>query len=106
MRLAPPDHRAYTYKVTIAPATGAVPLQTFKDHIKRTNSSEDSLLQVYLDAAIDYAEGFIRRDLITRTYETFRDFFPLPGQNEGYYAFGSIPNRSSISTSFNSNVGF
>ena len=88
MRLAPPSHRAYTYKVTVPPVNGAVSLATFKSHIKKTGSSEDALLQIYLDAAINFAEGFIRRDLITRTYETFRDFFPLSGKTRAIITSG------------------
>jgi len=87
MRMIPPSHRAYTYKVSVPPDPNnlAVTLETFKLHIKRTSTAEDTVLKLYLNAAINYAEGFIRRDLITRTYQTFRDFFPLPGGSEGYY---------------------
>ena len=87
--LAPAAHRAYTYKVKTGPADLAVSLDTLKSHLKITLSSEDALLTLYLKSAIDYCEKFSRRDLITRTYTTFRDFFP--GISEGYYRFGNIP---------------
>lgn len=107
MRLAPSSHRAYTYEVTIPPAESAVPLALFKQHIKVTTSLEDALLQLYLDAAIKFAEDYTKRDLIVRTYETFRDFFPNPNQNEGYYTFGQIPTgTANFLTSTQSNVGF
>ena len=68
--------RAFTYKVTVPPANLAVSLDTFKLHIKATSLENDTLLTLYLQAAITYCEQFTRRDLITRTYETFRDVFP------------------------------
>lgn len=107
MRLAPPTRRAYSYRLTVPPATLPVTLDTFKAHIKITNNLEDALLTLYLKAAVEFAERYTGRDLITRTYITFRDFFPGPSQHEGYYAFGSVPNgNSNIIPSFVSNVGF
>ncbi len=106
MRMAPPQHRAYSYRVTVPPVKKPVQLTTFKAHIKKTNSSEDALLCVYLDAAVGYAEKLMRRDLITRTYETFRDFFPQPWQNEGYYHWGIVPSKATITTSVGENTGF
>lgn len=106
MRIAPAQHRAYTYKVTVPPVNLAVSLATFKKHIKQTSTAEDALLTLYLEAAIGYAEKITRRDFITRTYETYRDFFPLPSQNEGYYPLGAIPSFGNrINTTFG-NVGF
>jgi hypothetical protein len=98
--------RDYTYKITVPPAELAVSLATAKAHLKVTSSTEDALITLYLEAAIDYAEKFTRRDLITRTYITFRDFFPAPAQNEGYYPCGQIPSVSSGFSTFSSNVGF
>ena len=101
--------RAYTYKVTTPPAGLPVTLDIFKSHIKRPSgpSSEDDLLTLYLGSAVEYAEGFTRRDFIERTYQTFRDFFPRPEQNEGYYQNGIIPSFTSAGVfSGDSNVGF
>lgn len=107
MRFAPPGHRAYTYKVTVPPVNSAVSLTTFKNHIKAKGNSENVLLKLYLETAIEYAEKLTRRDFITRTYQTFRDFFPVPAQNEGYYNQGVIPSfTSSIGSSLESNVGY
>lgn len=100
---APALHRAYTYKITVAPVNLAVSLATFKLHIKKTTSDEDVILTIYLKSAIDYCERFTRRDLITRTYITFRDFFP--GISEGYYRFGEVPSLGSLSTG-GGNIGF
>jgi len=99
MRLAPVQHRAYTYTVTAPPAKLAVSLPTVKNHLKITGTNQDDLLTAYITAAIDYAEKFTRRDFITRTYKTFRDFFP--GFSEGYYQ-----NVFSILPSDVGNIGF
>ena len=107
MRLAPIGHRAYTYNVTTPPANPPVTLATFKQHINVTHTLTDAILQLYLDAAIEFAEKYTSRDLITRTYNTFRDFFPDPLQNEGYYPFGRIPTgANTLIPSTIGNVGF
>ena len=107
MRLAPPEHRAYTYVVTTPPANPAVLLATFKEHINVTTALTDNILQFYLTAAIEFAERYTGRDLITRTYSTFRDFFPNPSQNEGYYPFGRIPTgATTLIPATVGNVGF
>lgn len=101
-----PYGRAYTYNVTTPPSQLAVTLELFKQHLKKRNSDsgEDVLLNLYLNAAISYAESFTRRDLITRTYQTFRDYFPSYYGHEGYYQHGIVP--GSIGTGINPNVGF
>ena len=102
MRGAPVQRRAFTYKVTSPPGALAVSLADIKSHLKVTDSSEDDLITIYLDAAIDYAERLTKRDFITRTYTTFRDFFP--GVSEGYYQFGNLPTLGSVG--FGGNIGF
>lgn len=105
MRIAPFDRRAYTYRIKTAPANLAVSLQTTKIHLKKTTSDEDAIITVYLKSAIDYAEQFTKRDFITRTYITLRDFFP--GLSEGYYQFGELPSLGSGSlSSAGGNIGF
>lgn len=103
MRLAPSQRRAYSYNVTVPVDVPAVTLDNVKSHLKITSSSEDVLLTIYLNAAIDFAEKFTRRDFITRTYETFRDFFP--GMSEGYYQFGQNQALGSLNIG-GGNVGF
>ena len=71
-----PNRRAFSYKVTVAPAGLAVSLANFKAHAKTTANEPDSLLTIYLKSAIDYAERLTRRDFINRTYVTYRDSFP------------------------------
>lgn len=70
------QHRAWTYTVTDPPGTLAVSLDDVKEALKITSGSQDDLITSFINAAINYAEQFTRRDFITRTYETFRDDFP------------------------------
>jgi len=102
MRLATRGRRAYTYKETV-PDNLAVSLALAKSHLKKTLGDEDTLITFYLKAAISFAEQFTRRDFITRTYTTFRDFFP--GTSEGYYPFGELPSLGTLSTG-GGNLGF
>lgn len=95
--------RAYPYKVTVPPGNGAVNLETLKSHLRITNCKQDDILQLYLDAAIEFAEECTGLDLITRTYQTERDFFPNIS-NEGYYTLGIIP--ETFGDLSNGNVGF
>ena len=101
MRIASAQHRAYTYKVITPPTGLPVSVELFKKHANITHSINDDIIAVYLGAATSFAEAFTRRDLITRTYETYRDFFPNSARNEGYYTLGHIPGRPSAN-----NVGF
>lgn len=103
MRIASFGTRAYTYKVTVPAAVDPVPLATVKAYLKRTSTAEDALITIFIKAATEYAEQFTRRDFITRTYETFRDFFP--GLSEGYYAFGQNETLGGLSFE-GGNVGF
>lgn len=103
MRLAPAQHRAYSYTVTEAPGTQAVGIEEVKNHLKVTGTNQDALISLYLDSAIDYAEKFTRRDFITRTYKTFRDSFP--GISEGYYQFGGNASLGSLAFA-GGNLGF
>jgi len=108
MRLAPPQHRAYSYTVTEPPVNMAVSLDTVKAYLKITSTAEDATLTIFINAAIDYAEKFTRRDFISRTYETFRDFFPL-WVSEGYYTLGENPSFGgalAIPVITGGNVGF
>lgn len=102
-RLAPVQHRAYTYTITAGPVNLAVSLADIKKHLKDPPDSEDDLITIYLKSAINYAERLTRRDFITRTYKTFRDAFP--GISEGYYQFGNLP-ALGTSVGFDGNIGF
>jgi len=90
--------RAYTYKVTAAPANSPVSLALAKQHMKlpAAVSSEDNLIQIYIDAATAYAEKLMRKDLITRTYETFRDFFPGTINRSGTFSLVQFFNTGNV----------
>lgn len=108
MTLAPASHRAYTYTVTVPPTELPVTLAIFKEFLKLDpdDDSQDTLLTMFLSAATVYAEKLTKRNFIQRTYTTFRDFFPVPGQNEGYYPAGIIPAGVSGISFITDNVGF
>lgn len=101
--------RAYTYRVTVEPAVLPIELATVKSYLKIPvlNTTDDALLTVLMGAATTFAEGYTKRDFITRTYETFRDFFPRWCQSEGYYTCGSVPGFfSNLSSVVGGNLGF
>jgi|TARA_Y100000310_G_scaffold320268_1_gene376545 uncharacterized phiE125 gp8 family phage protein len=102
MRTANSGIRAYAYRVTVPPANGAVTLTTLKEHLRITNDRQDTILQLYLDAAIHFAEDCTGLALITQTYETERDFFPNTS-SEAYYLDGAMPETFNATTG---NVGF
>ena len=108
MTLAPAPHRAYSYKVTVQPAELPVPLPIFKEFLKidADDTSQDELLTLFLGTATTYAEKLTKRDFIQRTYQTFRDFFPRAGQNEGYYPFGIVPSGARGLFFVDDNVGY
>lgn len=66
----------YTYKVIVPPANKPVSLETVKQQLRIDNNDSDDLLNLYIDAATQYVEDFTSRILITRTFETYRDYFP------------------------------
>lgn len=94
MRIHPPEQRAYTYKVTVPPAELPVSIEEAKAQLKINHNLEDALLTMYIQTATYFAEKFTRRDIIQRTYVTYRDSFPVPSESEGYYYAGLMPNGS------------
>lgn len=68
--------------VVTAAALSPVALQTLKDHLKVTDTAEDTLLTGYLAAAVEWVEDYIKRPLITRTMKLTLDLFPASGQIE------------------------
>lgn len=105
MRIAPPHTRAYSYTVTEPPAKLPVSLATVKQYLKVTSTADDDLITIFIGTATSYAEGFTRRDFITRTYETFRDFFS-DSVSEGYYTFGGNPVLGATGINDSGNIGF
>ena len=68
---------AWPYIVTVAPATLPLTINEVKEHLLLDvdDKTQDASLKVMIIAATEYAEKYIKRDFITRTYETLRDSF-------------------------------
>jgi hypothetical protein len=84
MIIAPVTRRAYTYTISVASKKLSVNLNDVKDNAVITSCKKDGLITLYTKAAIDYAEKITRRDFTERTYETFRDCFPVGFGNVGF----------------------
>ncbi len=107
MQLNPGGTRDYTYRVTVEPAVLPIELATVKSYLKVTSTTDDALITILIGAATTFAEQYTKRDFITRTYETFRDFFPRLCNSEGYYTCGHLPGFfGTLTTSIGGNVGF
>lgn len=98
--------RAYTYRVINGPNEFPVSLQTARSYLKIKTSVDDPLINLLISQATDFAEKFTGRDFITRSYQTFRDFFPNWCDSEGYYRCGDIPGLSGSISTINGNLGF
>lgn len=53
----------------------SVTLSELKDHLRITESDEDTILQIYLDAALDYIEGKTGQILTNRARTDYFDSF-------------------------------
>lgn len=61
--------------VTVAPTVEPLSLQEVKDHLRVTDSAEDSYITALIVAARQYVEKFINKKLITQTVQDWRDRF-------------------------------
>lgn len=62
----------------LTPATSpALDLELVKEHLKISDSDSDAKLLMLIGVVSDYAEKATGRDLITKTYKGYLDFFPL-----------------------------
>jgi uncharacterized phiE125 gp8 family phage protein len=52
-----------------------ISLDQVKDFIRLSGDDENSMIQLFIDAAIKQAEGIMNRDLLTTTYEYYRPSF-------------------------------
>ena len=71
------NHKVYPYKLVTGAAALAVSLVEIKAFLKldASDTSEDAFLTILIESAVDYAEKYTRRDLINKTYITYRDDF-------------------------------
>lgn len=89
--------KAWSYIVTTAATELAVPLAEVKTWLKLTGSTQDAEITALIKGATASAEKFMKRDLINKKYQTFRDQFSdferyygnysalIPG-GSGYYS--------------------
>lgn len=76
-------HEAQSYNLVTGPTTTPISLAEVKDFLKLDASdiSEDSFLTLLIESAVDFAEKYIKRDFINKTYVTYRnkwaDYFEI-----------------------------
>ncbi len=87
-QLSPPQHRAYTYRVDSTTDIDAAALDLVKSALRVSTTTDDALITLYINAAMESFEDYTGRTLLTKTFTTFRDFFPQLIANEGYYQAG------------------
>jgi uncharacterized phiE125 gp8 family phage protein len=62
-----------------APSSEPFTLGEAKEHLRESDSTQDSTITSLITAAREYAEGFTRRALITQSWRLSIDSFPLNG---------------------------
>ncbi len=62
-----------------SPAVSALTLAYAKQHIRALGTADDTLIQVYIDAAASYFEEQTGRQLLTAVREAWLDAFPFVG---------------------------
>ena len=67
--------KAWPYIVTVEPSTTPLTLAETKSYLKDPPDADDILVTCLIETVTEYAELYMKRDLITRTYKTFRDDF-------------------------------
>lgn len=70
------------YRVTVPPARTVVELEVVKAHLRVVDNSEDGMIADYLAAAIDEAQSYLSRALITHTMVLDLPAFPCGRQIE------------------------
>lgn len=88
------------YTQVTAPIYKPVSLNDAKDQIKNVGTSDDPLIQAYLDSAIDYVEKYTGRALITQTWDLFIDYYPW-----GALLFPKPPLQSIVSVNYVDQAG-
>lgn len=64
------------YRMTVPPVRTVVELDVVKNHLRVVDDSEDGMIKDYLAAAINEAETYLSRPLITQTLVLQLDKFP------------------------------
>ncbi len=84
--------RAYSYEVTECATGWPVSLDTVKRHLNKDVDiqTDDDYYTSLINAATLFVEKYTKRDLITKTYKTFRDTFPGNAGNNIYGGYGNL----------------
>lgn len=64
------------YKLITAPTSEPVSVTELKSQLRITSSSQDTMLGVLIKAARQWAEDFLRYQIMTATWELYLDEFP------------------------------
>jgi len=64
-----------TYIQTAKSANAVVTLAEVKAYLKITTATQDALIQTFIDAAVSFAEKCMSRDILTTTYQNYRESF-------------------------------
>jgi uncharacterized phiE125 gp8 family phage protein len=75
-------------EIVTPPATLPIDAATLKAHLRVTDSDSDTYITSLIAVAVDIAERYISRSLITRTIRQWLDFFPGYGTGADYNADG------------------
>ncbi len=67
-----------------SPSVSALTLAYAKEHIRALGNADDTLIQVYINAATNYFEEQTGRQLLTATREAWLNAFPFVGASGGY----------------------
>ena len=67
-----------------SPSISALTLAYAKQHIRSLGTADDTLIQVYINAATNYFEEQTGRQLLTATREAWLNAFPFIGASGGY----------------------
>lgn len=64
------------YRVATAPTTYPVSLSEAKLHLRVTTTEEENRISALIRSATDFVESYLRRQLITATWDLYYDDFP------------------------------
>jgi hypothetical protein len=84
-------YNRHSLKVTVAPATLPVSVNELKEFLRIDGSSEDTILEQFIQAATTAVELYISKSLITQTRTLTLDWLPptpqtrLRTQDDGYF---------------------
>ena len=75
------SHQAYPYIITSQPNTLVVSLADMKKHLKiDSDTTDDEYIESLISTATKYVENYIKRELLTKSFKTYRDCFFEPNK--------------------------